>query len=400
MPKHYDFILAGGGLAGLSLACHLVNSPLRDRSILIIDPDAKERNDRTWSYWTRQSGLFDGAVAHVWNHLRFVGSGDEMDVALGDYRYTTIRGDDFYRFARERLAACPTVHFLRGRVERIEDGPSYATVVVDGQAVTCDWAFDSLPTAARDERYTHLKLTFRGWEVETATATFDTTAATFLDFRTPARGDVRFFYVLPFTANRALVEYTLFTPARVTRAETEQAIGAYLRGVVGIDDYRIIAQEGGCLPITDQPMPRRLGRRVMAIGVHGGRLKPSTGFAFTRVQNDSAAIVASLQAHGHPCDVPEDSPLFRMLDAILLRVMVEHPEQIESAFAAMFGRNPVERILRFLDEEATPAEVVEMIATLPRAVFVQTALRHYGVRALGLVRGLAPKSMAPAQGTR
>jgi lycopene beta-cyclase len=47
MPKHYDFILAGGGLAGLSLACHLANSPLRDRSILIVDPDTKERNDRT-----------------------------------------------------------------------------------------------------------------------------------------------------------------------------------------------------------------------------------------------------------------------------------------------------------------------------------------------------------------
>ena len=30
MTNHYDYILAGGGLAGLSLACHLVNSPLRD----------------------------------------------------------------------------------------------------------------------------------------------------------------------------------------------------------------------------------------------------------------------------------------------------------------------------------------------------------------------------------
>ena len=65
MTKHYDFILAGGGLAGLSLACHLVNSPLRDSPILSVDPDTKERNDRTWSYWTRQPGLFDGAATQT-----------------------------------------------------------------------------------------------------------------------------------------------------------------------------------------------------------------------------------------------------------------------------------------------------------------------------------------------
>ena len=284
MTKHYDYILAGGGLAGLSLACHLVNSPLRDRSILIVDPDTKERNDRTWSYWTRQPGLFDGAVTHAWDSLRFVGNGVETIVPLGEYRYKTIRGDDFYRFARQLLAASPNVEFLHGRVERIDDGPEMATVVVDGKTLTCDWVFDSLPAQAEDSRYTHLKLYFRGWEIETPIPAFDTQAATFLDFRTPTQGDVRFFYVLPFAPNRALVEYTLFTSARVTRAEAEQAIDVYLRSVLGVTDYRIVSQEGGCLPVTDQPMPRRLGKRIMAVGIHGGRLKPSTGFAFTRVQ--------------------------------------------------------------------------------------------------------------------
>lgn len=33
----YDFIIAGGGAAGLSLAYHLMRSPLRERSILIVD---------------------------------------------------------------------------------------------------------------------------------------------------------------------------------------------------------------------------------------------------------------------------------------------------------------------------------------------------------------------------
>jgi lycopene beta-cyclase len=35
--QHYDLIIAGGGAAGLSLAYHLLLSPLRNRSILIVD---------------------------------------------------------------------------------------------------------------------------------------------------------------------------------------------------------------------------------------------------------------------------------------------------------------------------------------------------------------------------
>jgi len=83
----------------------------------------------------------------------------------------------------------------------------------------------------------------------------------------------------------------------------------------------------------------------------------------------------------------------------MLRVMAEHPDQIEPAFAAMFGRNPVERILRFLDEDAGPAEVVELIATLPRKVFVQTALRHYGAQTLSLLHRSAPEPSTQTQGT-
>lgn len=39
----YDYIIAGGGAAGLSLAYQLVQSSLRDRRILIIDRDEKEK---------------------------------------------------------------------------------------------------------------------------------------------------------------------------------------------------------------------------------------------------------------------------------------------------------------------------------------------------------------------
>ncbi len=177
------------------------------------------------------------------------------------------------------------------------------------------------------------------------------------------------------TVRTTSVEYTLFTGTRLTHQDAERALADYLAAIWGVTDFRVAAEEGGCLPITDAPFARRLGQRVLAIGVRGGRIKPSTGYAFCRVQADSDAIVQSLLAHGHPFDLPADPARYRWLDAVLLRVMRTRGEAIAPAFAAMFGRNPMARILRFLDEQATAADILRIMASLPAPLFVGTALK-------------------------
>ncbi len=113
----------------------------------------------------------------------------------------------------------------------------------------------------------------------------------------------------------------------------------------------------------------------MTIGTKGGRVKPTTGYAFVRIQQDTAAIVRSLLDHGHPFDVPEDSQRYRLLDAIMLEMMDHYGEQLKPIFATMFERNPIDRIFRFLDEESTPLENLQLIATLPPAPFIQAAFQ-------------------------
>jgi lycopene beta-cyclase len=130
------------------------------------------------------------------------------------------------------------------------------------------------------------------------------------------------------------------------------------------------------IPITDQPYPRRLGGRVMAIGMRGGRIKPSTGFAFMRVQSDSAAIVQSLLKHDQPFDVPEDSARYQLYDSMLLDIMEREPERIQVIFAALFKRNSIEHVLSFLDEQASLAQNMRMFANLPQAPFLQALWRR------------------------
>lgn len=372
----YEFVIAGGGLAGLSLACHLKQSPLRDRPLCIIDKDDKTENDRTWGFWTDEPTLFDPAISRSWERFQIVGEDGAQVIPLGDYRYQVILGADFYRCARQRITQAGPVDFELGTIRSIEDGREVASVHVGDQTVRGRWVFDSLPyRSPKQAPYQRLCMHFRGWEVETPDPAFDPETMTFLDFRTPQKGETRFFYVLPFTERRALVEYTIFSRRVLRRSEYETAIRRYLRDVLGISDYTLHSEERGAVPITDDPLVRTLGRRVMAIGARAGRIKPSTGYAFMRVQKDSEEIVESLLLHGHPFDVPDDPDLYDVLDAVMLKVMDTRGDHIERAFTAMFKRNPVDHILRFLDEEATPLQNLMLVATMPPQVFVHAFLK-------------------------
>jgi lycopene beta-cyclase len=376
MPT-YDFILAGGGAAGLSLAYHLVHSPLKDASILIVDPESKDANDRTWSFWTHNSSTFDAIVHRSWDCLQFVGEGLDKTLEISPYRYQMIRGLDFYRHVHQALAAFPNVEFLQGKVTHIQDGPGFAEATVEGQTFQAAWIFDSRPAhpEVNTSRYHALRLYFKGWAIQTAGPAFTPQAATLMDFRTPQRGDTRFFYVLPFSEDRALVEYTVFTASRVGAYECQAALENYLAGVQGIGEYHILSAEGGCIPVTDQPAQRRAGARVMNIGARGGRIKPTTGYAFARIQQDSIAIVRSLVEQGSPFHIPADSERYRLLDSILMEIMTSQGEEIQPIFTALFRNNPPARLFRFLDEVASPQEILMLIETLPRRIFLETLLK-------------------------
>jgi lycopene beta-cyclase len=219
----------------------------------------------------------------------------------------------------------------------------------------------------------------KGWEIETPDKRFHPECATFMDFTTPQHNEMRFFYVLPLSETRALVEYVTQSPV-----PSDEAFKVYLSEVLGIADYEIRGREGGVNPLSDWTFPRRVGKHSMTIGTCGGRIKPSSGYAFMRIQQDSAAIVNSLERFGDPFRVPADSQYYRLCDALMLELMARQGGQIKSIFTELFKNNPIERVLRFLDEAASPAENAGLIASLPPKLFLQALFR---LKVLSLLEG-------------
>ncbi len=112
----------------------------------------------------------------------------------------------------------------------------------------------------------------------------------------------------------------------------------------------------------------------MTIGVRGGRVKPSSGYAFQRIQDDSAAIARALLHDEDPFGVRESRRFPRLCDAGTLRIMQQRGEWLNPLMAGLFAQNPPDRILRFLDERAGWIERLAVGASV-LAVLVRQALK-------------------------
>ncbi|GAC1368830.1 MAG: hypothetical protein NVSMB30_06040 [Hymenobacter sp.] len=209
--------------------------------------------------------------------------------------------------------------------------------------------------------------------METDHDVFDPSTVEFMDFRGEQHHEARFMYVLPFTPRRALVEYTLFSEALLPRAAYEAAIRAYLHDDRGLAHYRVLTEEAGAIPMTDHPLPARHGPHLIHLGTRGGRAKPSTGYAFKRIQQQSARLVSALASTGHPpTDPTGDRWQFRLFDTLLLDIMQRQGETTRDIFRQLFERNPVERIFRFLDETTSWADNLRVMRSVAPGPFLRS----------------------------
>lgn len=385
---HFDIVIAGGGMAGLSLAWHLSQSPLRDKKILLIDREPKNRNDRTWGFWERGAGPFESVLCRKWNSVWFYGAGGFSEkLALGPYQYKLLRGIDFYRHIRQELETLPSFSFRYSPILSLTSDERCATVVTGEGTVTADWCFDSTfqleairglngPRTGGGSQ--QLLQHFKGWVIRTAEPAFDPQTPVMMDFRIPQHDECRFVYVLPFSATEALVEFTLFTEDLLDERAYREGLASYIRDFSGIQDFEILEEEYGVIPMTDETTQERPSPRLIRIGTAGGYTRASTGYTFTRTQRRLQKLVANLQYkwdESPTTGLPAPIPLrFRFYDQVFLNVFLRKRHPAAPVFTDLYRKNPAERIFRFLDEETGFREDLQVLYSVAVWPFTRAAI--------------------------
>jgi lycopene beta-cyclase len=377
--KNYDFIIAGGGAAGLSLAFYLSKSSLKNKKVLIIDKDRKEKNDRTWGFWSREKTAFDEIVHLKFNQLNFYSRIFNQQIALHQYNYNVIRGIDFYHFIKNHLKSYSNFEFLVDAVESVSDKANGGVVVTAGGTFSADWVFSSIYDekeilkAAASSLY--LRQHFKGLVIKIPQPVFDAQTFTMFDFRTPQHDLMRFFYVIPHSANEALVEYTLFSEHLLEKSEYDTAIADYIKNVLKIESYEVVDEEFGVIPMTNYRFPETTGKHIVNIGSLGGSSKPSSGYTFMRIQRHVQKVVARLEG-GLPPVVSASSNLrYRFYDAVLLNILKRNGGLAEKLFSYMFKNNRIQSLFQFLDEQGGLVNDLKVITSLPPWPFLRSTFQ-------------------------
>jgi lycopene beta-cyclase len=373
-----DFIIAGGGASGLSLALRMVDSiQLKNKEIIIIEKEVKKLNDRTWCFWEQGTGYFEDIIHHKWQYLRMDGEGQYLTENIAPYEYKMLRAQDFYQYAKNKLNAFSNIKWVQANIEKIETTNAYTLVKTNLGAFKADWCFSSISNQEIDkENNLYLDQHFKGWFIRTANPVFNPEEAHFMDFRTPQCDETRFLYVLPYNANEALVEIAIFSRNHLSVNQYEEILETYLQHHWHLklgDDYEVIEEEDGNIPMTDATFKKAEGR-VIYIGMAGGDTRSSTGFTFLNIQRRVKKIVEALENGSNP-GKKNWVDRFRWYDQVLLRVLEEKKLAGENLFMQLFSKNPMQRLLAFLQGESNIIMEIKVMQTAPWKLFILSACK-------------------------
>ena len=378
LMKHYHYIFAGAGLSSLMTVYRMATSgAFNDKSILLLDPDTKQANDRTWCFWQQRSSAWESIVYRKWDTAVFANQSFSTSLDFEGYRYNMIRGIDFYNFVFAELRKHKNIEFLNQRVIDYADRGFNVLVKTDAESYTCNKLFNSIynpALAAGQKKYPVLQQHFIGWHVKTATPVFNPSKPSFMDFSVAQKGNTRFMYVLPFSETEAIVEYTLFSKDLLAEAEYEDAIKAYLLEK-GINDYVIVDTERGSIPMTSYPFWKNNSKNVIHIGSAGGWTKASTGYTFRNADKKSIRLVNFLQKQDDFTKLYKKNK-FWFYDLLLLDILAKKNHKGSSIFSAMFKDGRAAHIFKFLDEETTFAQDLEVIWQCPKGLFISALMQR------------------------
>lgn len=371
----YDYIITGAGCAGLSFAMHLINSAkFQHKKILIVDKDAKTKNDRTWCFWEKEENLFQPIVAKEWVQLSIFSNHFSKDLTISPYRYKLIHGKDYYNYCLSHIHAQKNIHFLNADVQEIYSTETTGAIIND-QHYTCQFLFNSIilqkPQLKKGEFY--LLQHFKGWYIESSEPVFDSTQATLMDFRTEQKNETRFFYVLPFSAHRALVEFTIFSKKILDDGVYDAELENYMLNTLKITNYSIIEKEFGVIPMTNMRFLQRQNN-IINLGTAGGQTKGSSGYTFRFIQKHSSSLVQSLMQHGHPFATKKILKRFHFYDSVLLSILYQNKIPGMNIFSQLFKKNKAEQIFKFLDNETSLREDLKIISSLPALPFIKAGI--------------------------
>ncbi len=350
--NEFDYVIIGGGCAGLSLAYKLeVNNNLKDKTLAIIEPRKQYKRDKTWSFWKVFNHNFEDCVIKSWNNFTINTSEGSRELINERFPYQSIDSGKFYEKINLKLSKNPNVNFFKNLSEINSENSLIFNSVFEGEL-------------DKSRLWQH----FQGIEIEIPKDTFDDGILNLMDFKCDQRNNVHFFYTLPFSKNKALIETTWLSNLKdQSLMDYDLQLENYIKNNLGIKNYEINFKEKGAIPLFHPSFKN--DDKTINIGSAGGMTRLSTGYTFLNIQEHTEYIVKNIDKI-KKIKTFNLGKKYQLLDKVFLKVLEKHPEKMPKIFFNMF-KTSSNTIIKFLSNKSNIYEDINIISKMPKLVFIK-----------------------------
>jgi lycopene beta-cyclase len=350
--KEFDYIIIGGGCAGLSLAYELeVNNKLKERTLAIIETRDYYKRDKTWSFWKVFDHNFEDCVIKSWNNFTVNSPEGFHELINKSFPYQSIDSEKFYKKINSKLSLNSNVSFFKSLSEVNSENSLVFNSVFEGEL-------------DKSKLWQH----FQGIEIETSNDIFDDGIVNLMDFNCDQKNDVHFFYTLPFNKNTALIETTWLSNLEdQSLMDYDLQLENYIKNNLGIKNYKISFMEKGAIPLFYPSFKN--DDKTINIGSAGGMTRLSTGYTFLNIQEHSKYIVENIDKIKE-IETYNIGRKYQFLDKIFLKVLENHPKRMPEIFFNLF-KTSSNTSIKFLSNKSNIFEDINIISKMPKIIFMK-----------------------------
>ena len=376
MQANYDLIILGGGCAGLSLAMRLSEQGALCPKTLIIEKREHYVNDRTWCFWGTADARLTHLSSHSWQSVKINSAQDSINIDCKDTPYQMLAAEIFYQNALQVIAQNNriTIHLNEAVLAPPTKANECWQITCNQHAYTTKSIVDTRPAKLPQHGDSILWQSFYGHEIECEQEIFDYKTATLMDFDDGDKTRIYFNYVLPVSKTKALIETTVFAtmpvPHENLAAKLDEAIAQY----TAKQAYTIIRSEHGILPMGNKHQANGQDSAYIHAGLFAGAARPSTGYAFQRIQTWADLCAKSIQQTQYPIGHKPDSLLQSAMDRLFLKLIRAQPRLAPLIFLKLFQRCNTPKLIRFLSDQARLTDYLAIMLALPPAPFLRQLL--------------------------
>ncbi|MEM6811307.1 MAG: lycopene cyclase family protein [Pseudomonadota bacterium] len=371
-----DIAVLGGGCAGLGFAMQYAGTKSQE-TVTIFENRKNYQGDRHWSFWLHNKDHFihRDILKSEWSEWSFSKGGTEYLHQSHEYAYCTIDSADYYQKAQSIIESDNRLFLNLGidvfNVSYDEESKLYNIDTSKGQyqarkIIDCRSHYE-----APQKDYAIYQI-FYGAVIESKNAFVNHQAGLMTNMTHEDHG-FSFLYLLPFSKDKALIEYTVFSkivfPPEILKPFLSKYLDDYFQ------NYDILKEEQAILPMNvfiDYNQRLELEISYIRLGKDTGALRAATGYGFVNIYKQINDLILNLNDFSKVNKTP--NALLNWMDRVLLKIIHDHPQKMPNIFLALSKNMPTNSFARFMNNNPNYYDIVRLIMAVPPKPFMKAAL--------------------------